>query len=155
MSWPRRYHFKFGNAGEVKAFKCLTLRKKIISLENPHEVIWTSEKGIISFVNTREVILTSKKGAVLLVTRKKAVSLGKGTSFQPDLKWSHSGRFKCEATQAQSYSEARIYPSAKLFRSKLTNSSWANLVQPGSGAKGDVHTHTPPSKYFRIWSIPL
>ena len=52
---------------------------------------------ILSLINAREVILTSKKGAILLVTRKK-VSLGKGTSFQPDLKRSHSRRPKREAT---------------------------------------------------------
>jgi len=45
MTWLRCYHFKLGCADEVKAFKCLTLRKGIISLGNAHEVILNFGEG--------------------------------------------------------------------------------------------------------------
>ena len=53
-------------------------------------------EGMISLVNAREVISASEEGAIPLVTSGKAISLGKGTSFQ--------NRFeaklpRCEATQ--------------------------------------------------------
>jgi len=147
MAWPRRCHFKPRSAGEVKAFKCLTLRKGIISLENPHEVNWTSEKGIISLINAREVILTSKKGAILLVTHKKQLASGKECCSSPI--WS-------EATSGDPSAKlpisARLPRRAKLHRSGYNSS--ANLFQLESGAKGkvglnlksDVHTHTPSIK---------
>ena len=76
VAWLRRHHFKLGSAGEFKAFKCLALRKEIVSLENAQEVIWTSEKEIISLVNARENILTLKNGTIPLVTRKKWLAAG-------------------------------------------------------------------------------
>ena len=57
-------------AGEVKAFKCLTSRKGIVSLVNTYEVNRNSKKGIISLVNAGEIIQTLKKGAIPLVTHK-------------------------------------------------------------------------------------
>ena len=53
MAWPRSCYFEIGSAGEFKAFKCLVLRKGIVSLGNAHEVIWTSKKGIISLVKCK------------------------------------------------------------------------------------------------------
>ena len=64
-------------------------------------------EGMISLVNAREVISTSGKGIIPLVTSRKAVSLGKGTSFQ--------NRFEAKLLWE---AQTRSYPDAKLFRRK-------------------------------------
>ena len=87
---------------------------------------------MISLVNAREVISASEKGTIPLVTSRKAISLGKGTSFQ--------NRFEAkllrEATQTRSHPESRIYmiprrtysnPEAGL-KAKLNSTTMATLV---------------------------
>ena len=59
-------------------------------------------EAMIFLVNAREIILTSKKGAILLETSKKAVGLGKATTFQNQFE----AKLLREATQTRSYLES-------------------------------------------------
>ena len=118
-------------------------------------------EGMISLINAREVISTSGKRIIPLVTSRKAVSLGKGKSFQ--------NRFQAKLlreAQTRSYPNAS-YPDAKLFRTVNLHDSSAYLFQSESRIEseaelnhyGDVRiSHTmnqSSSKYFGVWTSPL
>ena len=136
MAWPRRWRFKLRSAGEVKAFKCLA-----------------SRKGIISLVKYKRSYSNLKKGSNPSRNSQKAVSLGKGTSFQPDPKRSRSGRPKREATQKCESTWKRVQfhgeptPAWKWgLKAKLNSTSKAMFIP--------TH-HQSSSKYFKIWTIPF
>ena len=144
MAWPRRWRFKHRSAGEVKAFKCLASRKGIASLV----------KCKRSYSNLRKVSNPSRNS-------QKAVSLGKGMLFHPDLKWRYSGRLEREAIQTRSY------PNAKLPRIANLHDSSANLFQSKSRVESEAELNhysdvrishiinQNSSKYFGVWTIPL
>ena len=71
---------------------------------------------MIFLVNAREVILTSKKEAILLEISRKAIGLGKGTTFQD--------QFEAKLLRE---AQTRSHPDAKLPRIVNLHDSSANL----------------------------
>ena len=88
-------------------------------------------EAMIFLVNARDVILTSKKGAIPLVTSRKAISLGKGTSFQ--------NRF-----------EAKLLQEAQTRSYTIPRRTHFN---PVAGLKAELNSTTMATFAFRIPSI--
>ena len=99
-------------------------------------------EGMISLVNPRRVISASKKGAIPLVTTsRKAISLGKGTSFQNRFEAKLPRR---EATQTRSYPESRIYTIP-----------WRTYSNPEAELKAKLNSTTMAMFAFHIPSVKV
>jgi len=158
MAWPRCCHFKPRSAGEVKQFKCLASRKRIVPLINMYEVNWTLEKGIISLVNAGEVISNLERGSNPSRNSQKRLALGNGTSF-------HHGEHKASAgraliiqlcleakllqeAQRRSYLEVRSYTEVNYYNPRRTYSSLKARLK---AKLNSTTTATSTSTYHRSY----